>query len=308
MAVANVNLGIKKADEFIVIPLLVLDSAGVDRKPDSIQVLTWLDGGAALQFSVSNTTYPFSGIGVDTSKIFADTTYWYVKQISTIDGTPTPQNYNLAIDVITWTKVIATHNRATVQVISDSLEVMVDDITFIRDTVQGIIDTVQLQDNIHVLIRDTVYATIDTLQRFTKPATDTLQGIIDTLQLQDNIHVLIRDTVFASIDTLQLQDDIHVLIRDTVYATIDTLQRFTKPAVPSCASKLANHTESAILAASASETEAVMVSPKIANMTNESSTAGAALKAGVTVNESVAAVKSVILAICPAIAPSTNIT
>ncbi len=74
MAIANVNLGIKKADEFIVMPLLTLDSAGVDRAPDSIQILTWLDGGTALQFSTRNTTYPFSAISIDTSKIFADTT------------------------------------------------------------------------------------------------------------------------------------------------------------------------------------------------------------------------------------------
>ena len=126
MVIANVNLGIKKADESIVIPLLTLDSAGVDAAPDSVQILTWLDGGTGLQFSTNNTTYPFAAIGIDTSKIFADTTYWFVDQIQDIDGSPTPTQYSLAIDVITWTKAIATHNRATVQVIVDTLQNYLD--------------------------------------------------------------------------------------------------------------------------------------------------------------------------------------
>ena len=213
MAMANVNLGIKAADEFIVMPLLTLDSAGVDKAPDSIQILTWLDGGTGLQFSTRNTTYPFSAIGIDTSKIFADTTYWFVDQIQDIDGSPTPQNYNLAIDVITWTSVIATHNRATVQVISDSLEVTIDDITVILGNTNNI-----------GAILDTTFAIIDTLQRFTEPTTDTLQAIIDTLQLQDNwvareasLYDPATDSVIVDASSAQVTGGLISLISDTAW-------------------------------------------------------------------------------------------
>ena len=130
--------GIKKVTEFVGFEFICLDSAGIDAKPDSVWVLTYLDAGAALQFSTRNTTYPFSAIGVDTTKDFGDTLYWFSDQIQDIDGSPTPPTYTLAIDVVAWTSKIATHNRHTIQVIADSLN------EFAREaTVKALHDTLR---------------------------------------------------------------------------------------------------------------------------------------------------------------------
>ncbi len=118
---AVTDLGIKKVTEFAAYSLICMDSAGIDAKPDSAHVHTYLDAGTAIQFSTRSTTFPFSGIGIDTGKVYGDTTWWFSDQIQDIDGTPTPPTYELAIDVILWNSTIATHNRATVQVIADSL-------------------------------------------------------------------------------------------------------------------------------------------------------------------------------------------
>ncbi len=252
MAMANVNLGIKKADEFIVIPLLTLDSAGVDRAPDSIQILTWLDGGTGLQFSASNTTYPFDGISVDTSKIFADTTYWFVEQIQDIDGTPTPQNYSLAIDVITWTKVIATHNRATVQVISDSLEVWKD--STLANIIDGGFDDGKFASG---AITSAVFATdaitglkiapnaigasefeitaVDKIWEHAVSSITNALGIGRTLRDTSSAifanQTLIIDSLQAVLDSLQLQDDWVLAKADTSgganYKEIKSIQNNT---------------------------------------------------------------------------------
>jgi len=120
---ATANLGAKKVTESISFPLLCLDSAGVDALPDSAHVLTYLDAGTSSQFTARSTTFPFSAISIYTVKVFNDTTWWFSDVISDIDGSPTPPTYTLAIDVILWTETpgIATHNRAVVQVIADSL-------------------------------------------------------------------------------------------------------------------------------------------------------------------------------------------
>ena len=211
MAMADF-LGLKKADEFITMRVITLDSAGIRTKPDSVHVFTYLDGGTALQFNARSTTYPFA-IGIDTSKIYGDTTYWF-------DGTPTPADYTLTINIVMWGDGgIPTDNWGTVQVLSDSLDVYLDEI---RDTTFGIIDTLQLQDGWVAqqtsvdALKDTTFAIIDTLQRFTKPATDSLQGIIDTLQNQDDwVATLANQTLM--IDSLQVA-------LDSVRATLDTLQ------------------------------------------------------------------------------------
>ena len=212
-------LGLKKADEFITMRVITLDSAGIRTKPDSVHVFTYLDGGTALQFNARSTTYPFA-IGIDTSKIYGDTTYWFIDQIQDIDGTPTPADYTLTINIVMWGDGgIPTDNWGTVQVLSDSLDVYLDEI---RDTTFGIIDTLQLQDGWVAqqtsvdALKDTTFAIIDTLQRFTKPATDSLQGIIDTLQNQDDwVATLANQTLM--IDSLQVA-------LDSVRATLDTLQ------------------------------------------------------------------------------------
>ncbi|MCH9024720.1 MAG: hypothetical protein IH931_05230, partial [candidate division Zixibacteria bacterium] len=137
-------LGLKKADEFISMRVVTLDSSGIRTKPDSVHVFTYLDGGTALQFNTRSTTYPFA-IGIDTSKIYGDTTYWFIDQIQDIDGTPTAAHYTLTINIVMWGDGgIPTDNWGTVQVLSDSLDVYLDEI---RDTTFGAIDTLQLQDD-----------------------------------------------------------------------------------------------------------------------------------------------------------------
>ena len=212
-------LGIKKTDEFISMRVITLDSSGIRTKPDSVHVFTYLDGGTALQFNTRSTTYPFA-IGIDTSKIYGDTTYWFVDQIQDIDGTPTPADYTLTINIVMWGDGgIPTDNWGTVQVLGDSLDLYLAEI---RDTTFGTIDTLQSQDSWVAQqtflsdVGDTIFAIIDTLQRFTKPATDTLQGIIDTLQNQDNwVATLANQTL--------MKDSLQVAL-DSVRATLDTLQ------------------------------------------------------------------------------------
>ncbi len=117
-------LGIKKADEFIAMRVITLDSAGIRTKPDSVHIFTYLDGGTALQLNTRNITYPFNTIGIDTSKIYGDTTYWFVDQIQDIDGMPTPADYTLTINIVMWGDGgIPTDNWGTVQVLGDSLDV-----------------------------------------------------------------------------------------------------------------------------------------------------------------------------------------
>ena len=117
-------LGIKKVDEFIAMRVITLDSAGIRTKPDSVHIFTYLDGGTALQFNTRNITYPFDAVGIDTSKIYGDTTYWFVDQIQDIDGTPTPADYTLTINIVMWGDGgIPTDNWGTVQILGDSLDV-----------------------------------------------------------------------------------------------------------------------------------------------------------------------------------------
>jgi hypothetical protein len=150
LAFAGINLGIKKQDEYISYAIFCVDSNGVDRAPDSAQVITYLDqNGLATAFTTRSTTYPFP-IGIDTSKIYADTTYYFSDQIQDIDGTPSPSTvYTLAIDVILWTKAIATHNPAVVQVIPDSLD------NYLADA-SASLDSLQLLDEKYTALRDSI--------------------------------------------------------------------------------------------------------------------------------------------------------
>jgi hypothetical protein len=121
-AAAVANLGIKMVTESIAFSVACLDSAGVDAKPDSAHIITYLDAGAAAQYTARDVSYPISGIFVDQVITYGDTTHWFVDVIGDIDGTPTPPTYTLAIDVITYCNTgIATHNYAIVQVVADSL-------------------------------------------------------------------------------------------------------------------------------------------------------------------------------------------
>ena len=75
---ATVNLGIKKAVEFVTFFVSAVDSGGIDAKPDSMHLFTYLDGGTAPVVSLRNTTYPFIGanpdiLPIDTTKRFNDT-------------------------------------------------------------------------------------------------------------------------------------------------------------------------------------------------------------------------------------------
>lgn len=120
-------LGEKKASEYIVMPLIEpLNSSGAPLKPDSVHIITYADNGSAKVFSATNTTYPFSAVGIDTTKDYGDTAYWFVDQIQDIDGTA--GNFELAIMVTFFCDGLPTTTRATVQVIDDSLNKKFGDI------------------------------------------------------------------------------------------------------------------------------------------------------------------------------------
>ena len=102
-----------------------LDSAyGIERKPDSAHIFSVWDDGATAAFSTRSTTFPFSAIGIDTVKHFGDSLYFFTDQIQDIDGTAQLGLLNITINL--WYDDIKTTTRFSVQVISDSLENMLD--------------------------------------------------------------------------------------------------------------------------------------------------------------------------------------
>lgn len=125
--IANADfLGVKQASEtisfFIKEPI---DSAyGIPRLPDSVHIFTYADNASAATFATRSTTYPFSDISIDTLKRYGDTTYVFADQISDIDGAG--GNFELAIVVKMFTNGYYLETYNTVQVISDSLENMLD--------------------------------------------------------------------------------------------------------------------------------------------------------------------------------------
>ena len=132
------SLPIKQADEFISYHVYCLDSAGIDMKPDSVHVHSFQDAGAASSFDTRSTSFPFSGIGIDTTKIYGDTNYIFSDQIQDIDGSPTPTAYTMTFDVVMWGDGIATHNPYSVQVVRDSFHLMLDSIGLAAVDVAGI--------------------------------------------------------------------------------------------------------------------------------------------------------------------------
>lgn len=120
-----VFLGVKKSSESIAFRLNnPLDSSGIPGKPDSAHIFTYADNSLTNAYSARSVTYPFSDIGIDTTKNYGDTAYWFVDAIADIDGTG--GNIQLGIDVVLWYKKLPTHTFASVQIISDSLNVAVD--------------------------------------------------------------------------------------------------------------------------------------------------------------------------------------
>lgn len=114
-------LGIKKAGEYVGFPVHPpMDSAGIPGTPDSIQVVTYADNGATKAYSATGSGYTCAGI--DTTSDFGRDLIWFADQIQDIDGAG--GNIELAIQVVTWYKKLPTYTFATVQVITDSLNVL----------------------------------------------------------------------------------------------------------------------------------------------------------------------------------------
>lgn len=135
-------LGVKKASEFVSFPLHdPLDSAGIPGRPDSVHLLTYADNGSAAAFTARSTTYPFSEISLDTTKIYGDTTYWFDDQIQDIDGTA--GNFLLSGVIRLWYKKLATETFFSVQVINDSLNRTLDAVYAVRDSSNAILDSLQ---------------------------------------------------------------------------------------------------------------------------------------------------------------------
>lgn len=120
-----VFLGVKKSSESISFRLHnPLDSSGIPGKPDSAHIFTYADNALTTAYAARSTTYPFSDIAIDTTKNYGDTAYWFVDAIADIDGPG--GNVQLGIDVVLWYKKLPTHTFASVQIVSDSLNVAVD--------------------------------------------------------------------------------------------------------------------------------------------------------------------------------------
>ncbi|MDD4052780.1 MAG: carboxypeptidase-like regulatory domain-containing protein [candidate division Zixibacteria bacterium] len=114
-------LGIKKAGEYVAFPVHPpLDSTGIPGTPDSIQVVTYADNGATKAYSATGSGYTCTGI--DTTSDFGRNLIWFADQIQDIDGAG--GNCELAIQVVAWYKKLPTYTFATVQVVTDSLNIL----------------------------------------------------------------------------------------------------------------------------------------------------------------------------------------
>ena len=114
-------LGIKKPSETIAFPVHPpLDSAGIPGTPDSIQVITYADNDNSAAYTATAVGYALAQI--DTTKEFGGTHIWFVDQIQDLDGDG--GNVELAIQVVAWYKKLPTYTFASVQVISDSLNMV----------------------------------------------------------------------------------------------------------------------------------------------------------------------------------------
>ncbi len=114
-------LGIKKAGEYVAFPVHPpLDSAGIPGAPDSIQVVTYADNGSTKVYGTTGSGYTCTGI--DTTSDFGRNLIWFADQIQDIDGAG--GNVELAIQVVAWYKKLPTYSFATVQVITDSLNIL----------------------------------------------------------------------------------------------------------------------------------------------------------------------------------------
>ena len=129
-------LGIKDRGEYVSFELMEpLDSSGIPLIPDSVHVFTYADDAASHTYTTRSTTYPFAGTGVDTTKNYGDTTYFFSDQIQDIDAGTESQ---LAIAVTFFCDGLPTTSRATVQIITDSLLEDLDAIAVIDGVVDGI--------------------------------------------------------------------------------------------------------------------------------------------------------------------------
>jgi hypothetical protein len=114
-------LGIKKAGEYVAFPVHPpLDSAGIPGTPDSIQVVTYADNGSTKVYGATGSGYTCTGI--DTTSDFGRTLIWFADQIQDVDGAG--GNFELAVQVVTWYKKLPTYTFATVQVVTDSLNIL----------------------------------------------------------------------------------------------------------------------------------------------------------------------------------------
>ena len=157
-------LGIKASTESICFPLLkaVDDTGAYVNQPDSAHVMTYADNGTALLYSAQTTTWPFSAISIDTSKIYGDTTLWFVDDIADIDGAG--GNYEISIQVILWTDGQPTQTFATVQIVSDSLEAFHDSTLSAIAGIDEIQDTVTANRDSILTLLDSLYAVLDSMQ------------------------------------------------------------------------------------------------------------------------------------------------
>lgn len=223
-------LGLKKVDEFISMPLITLDSNGIRRKPDSVHIFVYRSDSTALVYENRSTTYPFA-IGVDTSKIYGDTTYYFVDQIQDIDGAPPNAQYDLTVHVVMWAATgLATDNWGTVQVINDSLQNYLDSLLDIRTETAGLngLTPLQAADNIGINWADISNPTTGV------GLTNTTILSVGTATNVTNLEATAVDDIWdADTSTADAAAGFGLALArgwDTTIAIIDTLQRFTKPA------------------------------------------------------------------------------
>ena len=154
-------LGIKKSSETVSFFLKPpLDSLyGIQRKPDSVHIFTYADNATAHTYAARSTTYPFSDISIDTLKHFSDTVYVFADAIADIDGAG--GHFTLAINVYMYYDKIPTHTYATVQIISDSLNIALVDATKALDSLADLLDSAETMST---WIQDSLYAVLDSIQ------------------------------------------------------------------------------------------------------------------------------------------------
>lgn len=231
---------IKKASETFSMDIRQpLDSAGIPGAPDSMHIITYADNGSGTLYNARSTTAPFSDISIDTTNQYGSVKYILVDAIGDLDGAG--GNFLLTVKVAAWYKKLPTYTFGKVQVISDSLNTDLSQISDIHDTLKlydtrldslmAALSDAAIGDKVWTdgsrAIRDEITDIHDTLKLYDTRLDSLLAALADG-SISDKVWVdgspTIRGEISATIDSIELYDTRFQFLMDSLQAVLDSIQ------------------------------------------------------------------------------------